>query len=111
MGVSFFNPHNSSILLFADTIAIVLKSCSVGKNAKISLISLPGYIAENKDFLRIRKSSGFWELEEDDNKNVKVIYQFQGEPGGEIPAWPANSFIVRQTFETHKKLKNKLRTK
>lgn len=78
MGVSFFDPHNSSILLIADTIVIVLKSCSVGKYAKISLISLPGYIAENKYFVRIRKSSGFWELEVDDNKNVKVIYQFHG---------------------------------
>jgi hypothetical protein len=81
-----------------------------GKYAKISLISMPGYIAENKDFVRIRKGSGFWELEEDDNKNVKVIYQFHGEPGGEIPAWVANSFVVGQPFETLKNLKNRVKT-
>jgi hypothetical protein len=81
-----------------------------GKYAKISLMSMPGYFAENKDFVRIRKGSGFWELEEDDNKNVKVIYQFHGEPGGEIPAWVANSFVVGQPFETLKNLKNRVKT-
>lgn len=82
-----------------------------GKYAKISLIAMPGYFAEDKKFVRIRKGSGFWELTEDDNENVKVIYQFHGEPGGEIPAWLANSFVVRHPFETLKNLKNRVKNK
>ena len=77
----------------------------------MSLNPLPDFIAEVKDFLRIREGSGYWELTEDDNKNVKVIYQFHGEPGGDIPAWLANSFVVRHPFETLKNLKNRLGTK
>jgi hypothetical protein len=96
-----------------DRDSVFEQKTQIGNNekyAKISLISMPGYFAENKDFVRIRKGSGFWELEEDDNKNVKVIYQFHGEPGGEIPAWVANSFVVGQPFETLKNLKNRVKT-
>lgn len=82
-----------------------------GKHAIISLKPLPDYIAEDKDFVRISEGSGFWELEEDDQKNVKIIYQFHGEPGGEIPAWVANSFVVSQPFETLKNLKNRVKNK
>jgi hypothetical protein len=81
-----------------------------GKHAVVNLKPLPDYIAEDKDFVRIRDGSGFWELDEDDSNNVKVIYQFHGEPGGEIPAWVANSFVVSQPFETLKNLKNRLKT-
>lgn len=81
-----------------------------GKHAMVTLKPLPDYIAEVKDFIRIREGSGFWELTEDDNKNVKVIYQFHGEPGGEIPAWLANSFVVGHPFETLKNLKNRVKT-
>jgi len=80
-----------------------------GKHALVSLKPLPDFIVENKDFLRIREGSGFWELEEDENGNVMVVYQFHGEPGGEIPAWLANSFVVTQPYETLVNLKNRLK--
>jgi hypothetical protein len=82
-----------------------------GKHAIISLKPLPDYIPEDKDFVRIREGSGFWELAEDDINNVKVTYQFHGEPGGDIPAWLANSFVVTQPFQTLKNLKSRLNSK
>ena len=82
-----------------------------GKHAIIFLKPLPDFIPENKDFVRIREGSGFWELDEDNSKNVTVIYQFQGEPGGEIPAWLANSFVITQPFQTLQNLKSRLKSK
>jgi hypothetical protein len=82
-----------------------------GKHAYVSLKPLPDFIVEDKDFVRIREGSGFWELEEDESNNVKVIYQFHGEPGGDISAWLANSFVVAQPFETLVNLKNRLKNK
>lgn len=82
-----------------------------GKYAIVTLKPLPDFIAEDKNFLRIREGSGYWELTEDDNKNVKVTYQFHGEPGGDIPAWLANSFVVTHPFETLKNLKDRVKTK
>jgi hypothetical protein len=81
-----------------------------GKHAIVTLNPLPDYIPEDKDFVRIREGSGFWELTEDDSNNVNVIYQFHGEPGGDIPAWLANSFVVSQPFETLKNLRNRVKT-
>jgi hypothetical protein len=82
-----------------------------GNHAIVTLKPLPDYIVEDKDFLRIRGGSGFWELEEDGNNNVKVTYQFHGEPGGDIPAWLANSFVVSQPFQTLKNLQSRLKNK
>jgi len=79
-----------------------------GKHARVTLQSVPDYIAENKDMVRIRKGSGFWELEEEDTKHVKVVYQFHAEPGGEIPSWLANSFVVTHPYQTLKNLKSRL---
>jgi hypothetical protein len=82
-----------------------------GKHAFVSLKPLPDFIVEDKDFVRIREGSGFWEIEEDNSKNVTVIYQFHGEPGGEIPAWLANSFVVTQPMQTLINLKSRLKIK
>jgi hypothetical protein len=79
-----------------------------GKHARIILKPLPDYIAENEDMVRIRIGSGFWDLKEDDQKNVTVTYQFHGEPGGDIPSWVANSFVVSHPFQTLKNLKSRL---
>jgi hypothetical protein len=77
-----------------------------GKHAMVYLNPLPDYIPENQDMVRVRKGSGFWELEEDSIGNVKVIYQFHGEPGGEIPSWLANTFVVTHPFKVLENLKS-----
>ena len=79
-----------------------------GKHALVSLNPLPEYVAETKEMVRIRKGSGFWELEEENNKNVKVIYQFHGEPGGDIPSWLANSFVETHPYKTLINLRTRL---
>jgi hypothetical protein len=79
-----------------------------GKHARVTLKPLPDYISEKENMVRVKKGSGFWDLKEDDRKNVTVIYQFHGEPGGDIPAWLANSFVVSHPFETLKNLKKRL---
>jgi hypothetical protein len=79
-----------------------------GKHAVVRLNPLPDYFAETKEMVRIRKGSGFWELEEDNIKNVKVIYQFHGEPGGDIPSWLANSFVETHPYKTMINLKSRL---
>ena len=79
-----------------------------GKHARITLKPLPDYIAEKENMVRVRNGAGFWDLKEDDHKNVTVTYQFHGEPGGDIPSWLANSFVVSHPFETLKNLKSRL---
>jgi ribosome-associated toxin RatA of RatAB toxin-antitoxin module len=79
-----------------------------GKHARVVLKPLPEYIAETKEMVRIRKGTGFWDLEADENGNVSVTYQFHGDPGGDIPSWLANSFVVTHPFKTLENLKNRV---
>lgn len=81
-----------------------------GKHALITLKPLPDFAKESKKFVRIQKGTGFWELQEDNNNNVKVMYQFHGEPGGDVPAWLANSFVVSHPFKTLENLKMRIKT-
>lgn len=80
-----------------------------GKHAHVYLTPLPDYIAENKDMVRIRKGSGFWDIESDNKGNVKVIYQFHSDPGGDVPSWIANSFVVNHPFKTLENLKERVK--
>jgi hypothetical protein len=79
-----------------------------GRSAKVVVNVLPDYLPYEKDYVRITRGSGFWRLEQSLN-SVTVTYQFHGEPGGNVPAWLTNSFIIDHPFKTLENLKNRLR--
>jgi hypothetical protein len=79
-----------------------------GKVAHISLSPMGDYIEEKKDLIRMYRGSGYWEVEELPGGTVKITYQFHGDPGGQIPAWLANSAIVSNPYKTLEKLKELL---
>lgn len=79
------------------------------KHALVKLNPLPDYIPEKDNLVRIRNGKGFWELQEENN-SVTVIYQFHGDPGGDVPAWLANSFVVSHPYKTMLNLKNRIKT-
>jgi len=81
------------------------------RHALVTLNSLPNYIPEKKDIVRVREGTGFWEITEDGSENVTVVYQFHGEPGGGIPAWLVNSFVVSHPLKTLENLKERLKNK
>lgn len=74
--------------------------------ARIDLEPRGDYIKEKDDFVRLYKGSGFWELEKIDKNKVHVTYQFLGDPGGKVPVWLANSYVVTNPYETLKNLKD-----
>jgi hypothetical protein len=76
-----------------------------GKLAHVSISPLGNYLEEKKDIVRMYNGSGYWEVEEQPDKNVKITYQFHGDPAGRIPGWLANSVIVSNPFKTLENLK------
>jgi hypothetical protein len=75
-----------------------------GASATVTIRALPDRLPENKKLVRITHASGTWKLVQVGNK-VQVTYQFLGEPGGSVPAWMANSFIVDHPFGTLRNLR------
>ena len=72
-----------------------------GGSAKVVIRALAGRLPVKQGLVRITRGSGSWDLLQV-GADVKVTYQFHGDPGGSVPAWLANSFIVDHPFNTMK---------
>lgn len=46
------------------------------------------------DYVRLEQAEGYWLLYPLDQNHVEVTYQMHAEPGGSLPAWVINAFIV-----------------
>ncbi len=57
------------------------------------------YLPRQQGFVRVSKVEGFWSLTPREGE-IEVIYQVHSEPGGSVPAWLANSFVVDAPFNT-----------
>lgn len=71
-----------------------------GEKAMVKMTGMPEYIPVNKGIVRVPKSRGFWVFEPDENGHTTITYQFQGDPGGKIPSWVANIFIVDGPYKS-----------
>lgn len=69
------------------------------KVVTIDLFNEKNYIPESKDAIRIPESRGFWKLTPKENK-VEVEYQYMGDPGGSLPSWAVNLFIVDGPYKS-----------
>jgi hypothetical protein len=84
-----------------DRDAIYESATTISKDRKLAHVSLSPqgrYLEEKENIVRMYKGSGYWELEEDANRNVKLSYQFHGFPGGNIPAWLSNPYRTLQNL-------------
>jgi hypothetical protein len=64
----------------------------------------PKYIPEEKGFVRVAQVDGFWKLVPKGANETEVTYQVHTEPGGSVPSWLANKFVVDAPFNTLKAL-------
>lgn len=65
----------------------------------------PSYMPADKKYVRVQKAEGSWTLKPLSDKQVEVTYQLHMDPGGSVPAWLANKFVVDAPFNTLKGLK------
>ncbi|MDD2061299.1 START domain-containing protein [Pseudomonas sp. GD03860] len=70
------------------------------------LEGVPKYQPEEKGFVRVSQVEGFWKLVPKGDA-TEVTYQVHTEPGGSVPSWLANKFVVDAPFNTLKALKAK----
>ena len=67
----------------------------------------PAYLPEAAGYVRVAEVSGFWKLEPKGVGEVEVTYQLHTEPGGSVPSWLANSFVVDAPFNTLKAMRER----
>lgn len=71
------------------------------------LKGVPDRLPEEKEYVRVSKVEGIWRLQPKAEGEIEVIYQVHTEPGGSVPSWLANSFVVDAPLETLKAFKAK----
>ena len=64
------------------------------------LKGIPDYMPEEKGYVRVAQVDGFWKLVPKGSEGVEVTYQVHTEPGGSVPSWVANKFVVDAPFKT-----------
>ncbi|WP_017905718.1 START domain-containing protein [Pseudomonas asplenii] len=69
------------------------------------LQGVPTYKPEEKGYVRVAQVDGFWKLVPKGDNLTEVTYQVHTEPGGSVPSWLANKFVVEAPFNTLKALK------
>ena len=72
-----------------------------------NLIGVPTYIPEEKGFVRVAQVEGFWKMVPKGDNSTEVTYQVHTKPGGSVPSWLANKFVVDAPFNTLKALKER----
>ena len=77
---------------------------SLNRFLKITSVSVPDYISDKSGKVRVTRSTISWNVTIPATNKINIIYIFEAEPGGSIPAWVANAFVEKGPFETFKKL-------
>lgn len=73
--------------------------------AWVKLSPMPDLHPLHPDRVRMRDGKGYWQLYKNENNALTVIYQFHGAPGGKIPAWLANQYVVSHPLKTLRNLR------
>jgi len=76
---------------------------------KVSSTSENRSVPEKEGKVRIVYSLVNWYVTMPTTKTISIIYTFEADPGGSLPAWLANSFADKAPYESFKKLSEMLK--
>lgn len=82
----------------------------IGSDGSVTrlLKGVPHHLPEEKGFVRVSSVDGFWRLRPVAEGRVEVTYQAHSEPGGSVPSWLANGFVVEAPLQTLKALRERV---
>lgn len=77
---------------------------SLNRFLKITSVNDAGLVAEKSGKVRVRYSNINWYVTMPSPQSMHIVYTFEADPGGSIPAWIVNSFADKGPYESFKKL-------
>ena len=87
---------------------LVIRQDKETKKLTFSLSNAPNYIPVDDKRVRMPAADGIWEFTPIGNGKLKIHFQYLNDPGGGIPAWLVNSFIVKSPFNSVTNLKKQV---
>jgi len=79
-----------------------------GNALEIDILCHPNIIDEEKKYVRMIEGSGKWLIEEVSADEISIRFQYHANPGGDIPAWLVNSFIVKNPHIMLERIREKM---
>jgi hypothetical protein len=73
--------------------------------------SIPDYLPQNNDYIRVPYSLATWHVTQAPDNKLKVDYTFSVDPGGNIPVWLVNATLAVGPYNSFVKLRKLLRVK
>lgn len=70
------------------------------KELFITMKSVPKKHPVQEDVLRMQNAEGSWKITKRESGKISIDYRFIGDPGGNLPAWVINLFIVDGPLNT-----------
>ncbi len=66
----------------------------------LCLVNIDDYYPLNEDLVRVPYIKGFWELIKIDDSSTKIVFMSAASPGGSIPDWLADSFVLDMPYHS-----------
>lgn len=76
----------------------------------VTSVSMPDYIPENKEMVRIRYIHLVWVFNPIGNGNVHISVEIETDPGGNIPIWLINMAVSKGPYKTVEGLINEIKS-
>lgn len=89
-----------------DSVVHVVSTQGADGSMTRTLTGEPGYVPPEQGYVRVAEVKGFWKLVPK-GETTEVTYQVHTEPGGSVPSWLANKFVVEAPFNTLKGLRTR----
>lgn len=70
------------------------------------VVGVPDYLPEQDGLIRMKELAGSWKFIPLGQDRVQVEYQFYADPGGNLPVWAINMFIVDDPYKSLKRMQN-----
>jgi hypothetical protein len=80
---------------------MVLRQDPVSLGLTVTLEGMPNYLPENDGVVRLPFAKSTLNVDPIDEENVKVRYELDVNPGGEVPAWVINFFAPNAPWHTY----------
>lgn len=81
------------------------------KSVTLTSKARPDYIAEKDGVVRIQEFAGSWGLSLQPDSRIRGIYIAMVNPGGYLPAWLVNLFIINGPYDSFVNMKKRLADK
>ncbi len=66
----------------------------------VEITSRPDRIEKVKNYVRMKIAYGRWTIQQATDEEIDIEFQYAADPGGNVPAWLVNSFVVKNPHKT-----------